>query len=104
MSIPLPVTTTEMIFSGSATADPGNRAGFGADALVAMFTSFYLDGNKSPLGGTQAQSLAFTTDPTGITGWKHYANNPVLDIGSDNFRDPKVATVRVAARGFDLNF
>ncbi|GGV29781.1 hypothetical protein GCM10010495_52490 [Kitasatospora herbaricolor] len=36
----------------------------------------------------QAQSLAYSTD--GGTTWTKYASNPVLNIGSQNFRDPKV--------------
>ena len=38
--------------------------------------------------GTQAQSLAFSTD-AGMT-WSKYAGNPVLGRGSAHFRDPKV--------------
>jgi fructan beta-fructosidase len=38
--------------------------------------------------GIQSQALAYSTD-RGRTFTK-YADNPVLDIGSGNFRDPKV--------------
>ena len=38
--------------------------------------------------GIQAQSLAYSTD-RGRT-WTKYAGNPVLDLGSREFRDPKV--------------
>jgi levanase len=48
--------------------------------MVAVYTS------ARP--GSQAQSLAYSTD-RGRT-WKKYAGNPVLDIGSGEFRDPKV--------------
>ena len=39
--------------------------------------------------GSQAQALAYSTD-RGRTWIKRYAGNPVLDIGSGEFRDPKV--------------
>ncbi|MFK7804953.1 MAG: glycoside hydrolase family 32 protein [Anaerolineae bacterium] len=70
------------IFSGSAVVDWENTAGFGEEALVAIFTHF-----KSP---TQMQSLAYSTDQ-GRT-WTKYAGNPVLKPpnGIRNFRDPKV--------------
>jgi levanase len=48
--------------------------------MVAIYTS------ARP--GSQAQSLAYSTD-RGRT-WTKYAGNPVLDIGSAEFRDPKV--------------
>ena len=38
--------------------------------------------------GNQSQALAYSTDK-GRT-WQRYAGNPVLDIGSGEFRDPKV--------------
>ncbi|MGA5647550.1 GH32 C-terminal domain-containing protein [Streptomyces seoulensis] len=75
----------EMVFSGSAVVDRDNTSGFGTPgnpAMVAVYTSAY----KS--GGKQAQSLAYSTD-RGRT-WTKYQGNPVLDIGSTEFRDPKV--------------
>ncbi|WP_115788891.1 glycoside hydrolase family 32 protein [Arthrobacter silvisoli] len=80
---------TEDIFSGSVVVDHGNTSGFGtadAPALVAIYTSAF----KAPSGhgGTQAQSLAYSTD-AGMT-WRKYAGNPVLTRNSANFRDPKV--------------
>ncbi len=71
-----------MIFSGSAVIDHQNTAGFGAGAMVAVFTH---DNNNH-----QSQSLAYSSDK-GRT-WTKYANNPVL-VPPDNtpdFRDPKV--------------
>ncbi len=76
---------TEMIFSGSAVFDRDNTSGLGtADnpPLVAIYTSHLKDGSG------QRQSLAFSTD--GGRSWAKYEGNPVLDIGSANFRDPKV--------------
>ncbi|WNZ10782.1 GH32 C-terminal domain-containing protein [Streptomyces sp. 11x1] len=75
----------EMVFSGSAVVDRDNTTGFGTKQnppMVAIYTSAYKDGGK------QAQSLAYSTD-RGRT-WTKYQGNPVIDIGSRNFRDPKV--------------
>jgi len=79
----------EDVFSGSIVVDSGNTTGFGTveePALVAIYTSAFKE--ASGLQGTQAQSLAFSTD-AGMT-WKKYAGNPVLNRGSAHFRDPKV--------------
>ncbi|NNF63741.1 MAG: glycoside hydrolase family 32 protein [Acidimicrobiia bacterium] len=72
-----------MIFSGSAVIDSGNTAGFGAGAIVAVFTHHLAD-------GVERQSLAFSTD-SGTTFHK-YVGNPVLESpdGVPDFRDPKV--------------
>ncbi|MFJ4202919.1 GH32 C-terminal domain-containing protein [Streptomyces sviceus] len=75
----------EMVFSGSAVVDKDNTTGFGTKknpAMVAVYTSL----DKST--GTQAQALAYSTD-RGRT-WTKYQGNPVIDIGSKDFRDPKV--------------
>ena len=75
----------EMVFSGSAVVDENNTTGFGTKKnppMVAMYTSH----NKST--GIQSQSLAYSTD-RGRT-WTKYQGNPVIDIGSRDFRDPKV--------------
>jgi fructan beta-fructosidase len=69
------------IFSGSAVVDRENSAGFGAGALVAVFTQD---------GARQVQSIAASVDH-GRT-WQKYAGNPVLapaDAPVD-FRDPRV--------------
>lgn len=79
----------EDVYSGSIVVDHGNTSGFGtvADpALVAIYTSAFKEGSAHQ--GTQAQSLAFSTD-AGMT-WSKYAGNPVLGRGSAHFRDPKV--------------
>lgn len=68
------------IFSGSAVIDKDNTAGFGAGAMVAIYTSN---------GDRQRQSLAYSTDK-GRT-FTMYENNPVLkDDSKPDFRDPKV--------------
>ena len=82
----------EDIFSGSAVVDTNNTSGFGTrnnPPLVAVYTSAYTSNHPNPaLRGIQAQSLAYSIDD-GKT-WTKYAGNPVLDIGSREFRDPKV--------------
>ncbi|MFC9351665.1 glycoside hydrolase family 32 protein [Arthrobacter sp. NPDC057013] len=80
---------TEDIFSGSVVVDHGNTSGFGtpdSPALVAIYTSAYKAASEH--SGTQAQSLAYSTD-AGMTWWK-YDGNPVLTRNSAHFRDPKV--------------
>lgn len=68
------------IFSGSAVVDKNNTAGFGKDAIVAIYTS---------AGALQTQSLAYSLDK-GRTFTK-YEHNPVLsDPKIADFRDPKV--------------
>ncbi|MFE2916802.1 glycoside hydrolase family 32 protein [Kitasatospora indigofera] len=83
--IALPQDANEMVFSGGVVLDKNNTTGFGTSTnppLVAIYTSYH----KSD--GVQAQSLAYSTD--GGTTWTKYAGNPILNIGSQNFRDPKV--------------
>jgi len=74
-----------MIFSGTAVVDTNNSAGFGANALIAIFTSHVHKDNKGLL---QHQSLAYSTDK-GRT-WTYYKENPILSIQRKDFRDPKV--------------
>lgn len=75
-----------MIFSGSAVIDWHNSAGFGREALVAIFTHHRSSGDIQ----TQSQSLAYSLDK-GRT-WTKYAGNPVLPPTNRmrDFRDPKV--------------
>ncbi|WP_243077170.1 glycoside hydrolase family 32 protein [Microbacterium sp. SS28] len=87
--VAIPYTSEEMAFSGSAVVDAHNTAGFagpGETALVAVYTS--ARPGRAGEATSQSQSLAFSVDE-GAT-WSRYAGNPVLDIGSDEFRDPKV--------------
>ncbi|WP_051274809.1 glycoside hydrolase family 32 protein [Cellulomonas sp. URHD0024] len=83
--VAIPHSDTEAIFSGSVVVDSQNTSGFGTKAhpaLVAVYTSYY------EATHVQAQSLAYSTD-AGET-WTKYQGNPVLDLGSTEFRDPKV--------------
>lgn len=67
-----------MIFSGSAAIDHDNTAGFGKDAVVAMYTA---------CGTNQMQSLAHSAD-NGAT-FEVYPGNPVLTLESEA-RDPNM--------------
>lgn len=85
LPVAIPHDDEEYVFSGSAVVDWNNTSGFGTEdnpPLVAIYTSAY------KATGIQAQSLAYSTD-RGRTFTK-YAGNPVIDIGSRDFRDPKV--------------
>ncbi|GAA3807007.1 glycoside hydrolase family 32 protein [Cellulomonas soli] len=87
--IAIPRTADELVFSGSAVADVHNTAGLaapGQTALVAIYTAVRPARADRP--GSQAQALAYSVD--GGRSWERYAGNPVLDIGSEEFRDPKV--------------
>ncbi|ADG76278.1 Glycosyl hydrolase family 32 domain protein [Cellulomonas flavigena DSM 20109] len=81
----IPWSEREHIFSGTVVVDEGNTSGLGTPGttpLVAAYTSW------DPLTGIQSQSVASSLD-AGET-WTAYEGNPVLDIGSREFRDPKV--------------
>lgn len=65
------------IFSGSAVVDKENTAGFGKDAVVALYTS---------AAESQTQSMAYSTD-NGKTFAK-YEGNPVITSNVPDFRDP----------------
>jgi beta-fructofuranosidase/levanase len=85
LPVAIPYSEQEQIFSGSVVVDEANTSGFGTEAeppLVAMYTSV------DPDTGVQSQALAYSND-RGRT-WTKYESNPVLDIGSTEFRDPKV--------------
>ncbi len=83
----LPVALAEdaqhMIFSGSAVIDQANSAGFGAGAMVAIYTG--AGQGAEPL---QTQCLAYSTDVG--RSWTKYAGNPVLNESMADFRDPNV--------------
>lgn len=67
-----------MIFSGSSAIDSTNSAGFGANSIVAMYTS---------AAASQIQSLAYSTD--GGNTFTTYPANPVLTLESEA-RDPNI--------------
>ena len=66
------------IFSGSAAVDHKNTAGFGEDAVVAMYTS---------AGHSQMQSIAGSVDDG--TTFEIYPGNPVITMETEA-RDPKI--------------
>ncbi len=68
-----------MIFSGSCVLDTNNTAGFGRNAIVAIYTS----ADKA-----QTQSIAYSLD--GGRTFTPYKGNPVLTGDIADFRDPKV--------------
>lgn len=77
------------VFSGSAVIDKENTAGFGKNAMIAIFTyhndEIWKAGNKN----TESQGIAYSLDE-GKT-WTKYDRNPVLNnSGEQDFRDPKV--------------
>lgn len=82
--VAIPMDQTEEVWSGSVVYDEANTSGLGTGQgpLVAIYTS------AVKATGVQRQSIAYSNDD-GAT-WTKYADNPVLDIGSHNFRDPKV--------------
>lgn len=74
-----------MIFSGSAVVDWNNTSGFGQDGkppMIAIYTGY------RPADGLQFECIAYSNDK-GRT-WTKYAGNPVININSKDFRDPKV--------------
>ncbi|MNO29826.1 Levanase precursor [compost metagenome] len=69
------------IFSGSIVIDWGNTAGFGKEAMVALFTHA---GDKG-----QVQSIAYSLDKG--RKWNMYEGNPVMpDPPAADWRDPKM--------------
>ena len=65
------------IFSGSSVVDKNNTAGFGENAIVALYTS---------AGENQTQSMAYSTD-NGKTFTK-YDGSPIITSNVPDFRDP----------------
>ncbi len=66
------------VFSGSCVIDHDGTAGFGRDAVIALYTS---------AGTSQMQSMAVSRD--GGTTFTRYAGNPVLTLESEA-RDPNM--------------
>ena len=77
------------IFSGSAVIDKDNTAGFGENALVAIYTNHSHEIEDTGTGLHETQSIAYSLDQ-GKT-WTKYEGNPILpNPGIWDFRDPKV--------------
>jgi beta-fructofuranosidase len=81
-----PESPDEGIFSGSAVVDVDNTSGFFGNqsssnpGIVAIYTL------NTP--SKETQNIAYSTDG-GYTFTK-YSGNPVIDVNSNQFRDPKV--------------
>ncbi|WRT63773.1 uncharacterized protein IL334_000698 [Kwoniella shivajii] len=78
-----PPNSTSGVFSGSAVLDPNNTSGFfpnTTEGVVAIYTL------NTPT--KQTQELAYSFD--GGYTFTPYSGNPVLDVNSNQFRDPKV--------------
>lgn len=85
LPVAIPESKRVMIFSGSAVVDSANTSGFGSKKnppLVAIYTGYHT------ISKIQDERIAYSTDH-GRT-WTKYRGNPVIAIGSKNFRDPKV--------------
>lgn len=67
------------IFSGSCVIDKDNTAGFGVNAMIALYTG---------ADGIQQECLAYSVD--GGKTFQQYDGNPVIANDDDNLRDPKV--------------
>lgn len=83
LPIAIPETADVMAFSGSAVVDWNNTSGLGLSGkppMVAIYTG------HNPKAKLQSQYIAYSND-RGRT-WKSYGE--VLNIGSPEFRDPKV--------------
>ncbi len=81
---------TGTIFSGSAVIDVNNTAGFGSNAMVAIYTSHNHAMEREGFEKVETQSIAYSLDE-GKT-WTKYKGNPVLpNPGIRDFRDPKVS-------------
>ena len=94
-AVALPCTDRQMAFSGTVVVDAHNSsglapAGFAGTLLVALYTGF------DRATQVQSQHLAYSLD--GGLLFQRYTGNPVLDIGSKEFRDPKVFWHAASAR------
>lgn len=77
------------IFSGCAVIDKNNTAGFGKNAMIAIFTYHNDELWKQGYRNTESQAIAYSLDE-GIT-WTKYSDNPVIKNSNErDFRDPNV--------------
>ncbi|MGA2248172.1 MAG: GH32 C-terminal domain-containing protein [Verrucomicrobiota bacterium] len=86
LPLALPEADGVMIFSGSAVVDWDNSSGFGQNGqppMVAIYT-----GCRADSDGVQFECIAYSNDK-GRT-WTKYPGNPVINLNSKDFRDPKV--------------
>ena len=80
------------IFSGSAVVDVNNTSGFAQDGkipVVSMFTYHNMVGETAKRTDFQTQAIAYSLDEG--QSFVKYDKNPVItNLGSKDFRDPKV--------------
>lgn len=82
--VAIPRTDSTLIFSGGVVRDSAGTSGLcrGERCLVAIYTAAHERTRE------QAQSLAYSSD--GGSSWRLHDGNPVLSVGSTEFRDPWV--------------
>ena len=90
LPIAIPFEEGAMAYSGTTVLDKANTAGFGEDTLIAIYTTCEYEYSEAGefVSLAQYQSLAYSHDE-GRT-FSKFEGNPILDIGSKDFRDPKV--------------
>jgi len=71
------------IFSGSAVVDTNNSAGFGKNAMVAIFTYHNDEISKSGKKNPESQGIAYSLDEG--TTWTKYKENPVINNSGTRF-------------------
>jgi beta-fructofuranosidase len=76
-------TEDAQIFSGSAVIDVNNTSGFFPNQTNGVVAIYTLNTRQE-----QTQDIAYSFD--GGYTFEIYDQNPVLSIGSNQFRDPKV--------------
>jgi fructan beta-fructosidase len=86
-SVAIPEADGVMIFTGSSVVDASDTSGLCAKpgCAVSIYTGHRPKSASTPQ--VQNQNLAFSNDGR---RWTKYRDNPVLDIGKSDFRDPKV--------------
>jgi len=83
-----PPTNDTYVYTGSAVVDVNNTSGFFPkqdNGVVAIYT---LAAYENGAGGIQDQNIAYSRD--GGYTFEAYDGNPVINVNSTNFRDPKV--------------
>ena len=95
LGVAIPERGPEMVFSGSVVVDLENRSGFARPGQPAPMIAIYTGHFEGP-PRREVQCLAISHD-RGRT-FARYENNPVLDLGLADFRDPKVFWHEGAAR------
>ncbi|WWC66763.1 uncharacterized protein I206_100668 [Kwoniella pini CBS 10737] len=78
-----PPNSTTGVFSGSAVIDANNTSGFFQNTTEGVVAIYTLNTPQK-----QVQEIAYSYD--GGYTFTPYSGNPVLDVGSNQFRDPKV--------------